>query len=86
MPKYGFNGKKRQTSDFPDSGTTSIDSGEDTNQTITGSGEKGMSEEADKQSSLIPKWLKTAIVGGGVSGIAFFGITKLVNKWNDNDD
>jgi len=35
---------------------------------------------------LIPKWVQTAILGGTISGIAFFGISKLLKKVSDKDD
>jgi len=42
------------------------------------------SESSDK--GLIPKWVKTAILGGTISGVAFFGITKLFKKIQERDD
>ena len=40
----------------------------------------------DNKSGLIPSWVKTAILGGTMSGIAFFGISKLFKRMKDNDD
>lgn len=42
------------------------------------------SESSDK--GMIPKWVKTAILGGTLSGVAFFGITKLFKKIQERDD
>jgi len=49
-------------------------------------GEIETTEGADNKSGLIPKWVKTAILGGTISGIAFFGISKLLKKVSDKDD
>ena len=49
-------------------------------------GEIETTEGTDNKSGLIPKWVKTAILGGTISGIAFFGISKLLKKVKDNDD
>ena len=46
--------------------------------------ENKTSESSDK--GLIPKWVKTAILGGTISGVAFFGITKLFKKIQERDD
>jgi hypothetical protein len=42
------------------------------------------SESPDK--GMIPKWVKTAILGGTLSGVAFFGITKLFKKIQERDE
>jgi len=46
--------------------------------------ENKTSENSEKV--LIPKWVKTAILGGTLSGVAFFGITKLFKKIQERDD
>jgi len=46
--------------------------------------ENKTSESSDK--GMIPKWVKTAILGGTLSGVAFFGITKLFKKIQERDD
>jgi hypothetical protein len=46
--------------------------------------EEKTSENSDK--GLIPKWVKIAILGGTISSVAFFGITKLFKKIQEKDD
>jgi hypothetical protein len=70
--------KEGQTSNLPDNRTK--------RKIRDRKGEIKTTKGTDNKSGLIPSWVKTAILGGTMSGIAFFGISKLFKRMKDNDD